>query len=89
MLGGGFTRSYHSHRRRMPEPSIDEVEDRWVRERMYILRQQRRRVAAIVAEIAKVTGPWAHRFGYAPHPQTREIARRLRQQERHKAKAAR
>jgi poly-gamma-glutamate capsule biosynthesis protein CapA/YwtB (metallophosphatase superfamily) len=83
---GGFG-SYHrqSHRRRY-EPSIDEVEERWVRERLAALNQSRRKAAKVIAELAKAFGPWAHRFGYAQHPENRAVARRLRQQARLEAK---
>lgn len=66
--------------------SIDEVEAVWVGERMRVLRIRRKRVALVVQELARAFGPWAHRFGYGPHPGNRERARRLRQQAAREAK---
>lgn len=83
-LMGGFSGGRREGRRR--EPSIDDVEYLWVQKQMRILRQKQRMAAKAIAELAKATGPWAHRFSYGPPPQTREIARRLRQQAAREAK---
>jgi hypothetical protein len=83
-IGGGY-----SSRRRSIE-SIEEVEEQWVR-RMVVRADNRRRrvlraVTSAIEQLAKATGPWAHRYGYGPPPETRAVARRLRQQAAREAK---
>lgn len=85
-LGTGFGYRRPQQRR---EPSIDEIEERWVHNRMRKLRARQRAAADAIAKLAQATGPWAHRFGYGRHPATREIERRKRQAARKAAKAAR
>jgi hypothetical protein len=86
-MSGFGQRHYFSRRHQPLKVSIEEVEHRWVRQKMYQLQRQRREIAQIIEGVAKAFGPWAHRFGFnVPHPQTREIARRLRQEAHRAAK---
>jgi hypothetical protein len=93
MLASGYSPTFEfrprSRPRYMREDTLEEIEADWVKQRMRLLRLKRRQAAHIIEGLAKAFGPWAHRFGFKmPHPQSREIARRLRQEARRAAKRA-